>query len=57
MSPISRLFSRLVDLLTNAVASVSNMFERMDMIQFATISICALIVAGLCLRGNPVRGA
>lgn len=57
MSPISRLFSRLVDLLTNAVASVSNMFERMDMIQFATISLCALIVAGLCLRGNPVRGA
>ena len=57
MSPISRLFSRLVDLITNTVSSVFGIFERMDMIQFGTISICALIIAGLCLRGNPVRGA
>lgn len=57
MTPISRLINSLGDLFSKTLSSVIHMFEKMDMVQFAALSICALAVAALCLRGNPVRGA
>jgi len=57
MSPIARLIDSLADLITDTFATTCNMFVEMDPVQLATFSICCLVVAGMCLRGNPVRGA
>ncbi|QEG24990.1 hypothetical protein [Mariniblastus fucicola] len=57
MTPMSRFINGLSDLITDTAGATFDMFERMDTVQLATLSICVLVVAGMCLRGNPVRGA
>jgi hypothetical protein len=57
MTPISRLFSNLLDLVTGTFYTFLGMFEKMDGVQMATFSICVLVIGAMCLRGNPVRGA
>lgn len=57
MTPIERLFWGLLSLISDLVGAVSGLFERMDGVQLATVSVCALIIAAMCLRGSPVRGA
>ncbi len=57
MTPISRFFSSLIDLITGTCHTFLGIFENMDAVQMATFSICVLIIGAMCLRGNPVRGA
>jgi hypothetical protein len=57
MSPFSRLIESLANLITDTVEMTFEMFADMDPIQLATLSICVLVIAGMCMRGNPVRGA
>lgn len=57
MTPIERLLKSFVGLVSDIVGVFFNAFENMDMIQLATVSICVLVIAAMCLRGNPVRGA
>lgn len=57
MTPIERIFWGLLSLISDFVGASFRLFEGMDSVQLGTVSVCAMILAALCLRGNPVRGA
>jgi hypothetical protein len=51
------IIDKLADLFTGVARTTVDMFQHMDTNTLAVVGICALVVAAMCLRGNPVRGA
>jgi len=57
MTPIGRLFKNLSEFVTSALGNFFDMLQNMNMIHLGIVSLCVLLIAAYCLKGNPVRGA